>query len=280
MTYKPFPPVDGAPAAAAPTEALQVGGTDGTNLRALSTDTGGRLNVRQPNQILLATTAESLTATVTSVTKTATVDAQGCIVTMEWTDTAKTGFPSACRLRNTTSGVWTEWQPVGILQPTTGYATLYFTLPVANGDTVVIDLIATGTLTASKMNVTAELVPQAPGFGDWSLTAYQSLYLAPSTVLQNLQAAVSGWSAVVVSAFFTVNAGAGGPCQGSINGTYNGNTTVLAAAAAPTSGTATAAQNFPGHGIRLDPNAAVTVQTASTPTTGYSNLVWAMVPNP
>lgn len=42
MSYSPFPPVDGTPASAAPTEALQVGGTDGTNLRALRTDQNGQ----------------------------------------------------------------------------------------------------------------------------------------------------------------------------------------------------------------------------------------------
>lgn len=36
---------DGTPASAAPTVATQVGGTDGTNLRTLSTDTSGHLNI-------------------------------------------------------------------------------------------------------------------------------------------------------------------------------------------------------------------------------------------
>lgn len=38
-------PSEGAPAAAAPVDAVQVGGTDGTNLRALKTDTAGQLIV-------------------------------------------------------------------------------------------------------------------------------------------------------------------------------------------------------------------------------------------
>lgn len=57
--------LDAAPGAAAPANAVQVGGTDGTNLRAFSTDTSGNLNVNVKSTPTGTTTGSAVPATAT-----------------------------------------------------------------------------------------------------------------------------------------------------------------------------------------------------------------------
>jgi hypothetical protein len=57
--------LDAAPGVAAPANAVQVGGTDGTNLRAFSTDTSGNLNVNVKSTPTGTTTGSAVPATVT-----------------------------------------------------------------------------------------------------------------------------------------------------------------------------------------------------------------------
>lgn len=158
MAYQPFPPVNAAPGSAIPTQGLLLGGSDGTDLRAVLVDTAGRPLIQQPNNVLLATANQSLTTTTTSTSETASATGRCVVVTVENIDTSQMAHTCSVRVRDTTNGIVTGWQTVGMLF-NGEYGTLYFNLPVTNGDTVVIDTVASGTLTASKTAVTAVLSP-------------------------------------------------------------------------------------------------------------------------
>ena len=188
---------------------VQVAGTDGTDVRGLKTDTSGRLYIQEPNNVLLATTAVSVTSTVTSESETAGVNGQ-CVVVSVSCVTAKTmAYPVAVRVRDTTNGIITGWQICPIQVAGGSASQLYFNLPVTNGDTVVIDLIAQGTVGSGSTNVTAVLsplaVPTALRSDGRSLPLNtQGIQNTAGSGGTTLVAAVANWRPLVGMAFIAV----------------------------------------------------------------------------
>jgi len=278
VSYSPFPPAYAAPGAAVPTDALQIGGTDGTDLRALATDSSGRLITQQPNNILLATTAISVTATVTTQSTTAAVDGQ-CVVVSVSCVTAKTmAFPVAVRVRDTTNGITTAWQ-LSPIQIAGGSATqLYFNLPVTNGDTVDLDFIAQGAVGASSTDVTAVLSPLSiptrlrPDGRSLPLnTAWGGVNAG--TTAATLAAAVTGWRCLLgqASAYIYGLAVNGGNISTTLNG---GTIYLLQDASSAYQSTALTWET----GLLIDPDVAVVGNGSSAGGNISFELLYDMVP--
>ena len=154
MTYSPFPPVFAAPGAGVPADTLQVGGSDGTDIRSLLTDTSGRILIQQPDQVLQATVAVTPAATAVTKTNTATVNGLGVAVTIANTDTAPYTANVCVKVVNSTSGMEAHWQSCGLVSNGSS-VTLYFNLPVAIGDSIVVSIISPSTQASTKTNLTA-----------------------------------------------------------------------------------------------------------------------------
>lgn len=110
------------------------------------------------NSVLLATSAESITATTTSLSETALTNGRCVVVTIKNIDTGQMAANCCVQVRNTTNGMTVPWQSAGRLW-NGAFAILYFNMPVSVGDTVVIDLASSASLTASKTDVAAMLSP-------------------------------------------------------------------------------------------------------------------------
>jgi hypothetical protein len=137
-----------------------VAGSDATDIRTFLTDTGGRLVTTSTPSALQATAAESITSTVTSLSNTAGISGQCVAVTIKNIDTGQMAYNCSVRVRDTTNGMTGNWQSCGLLW-NTAYATLFFNMPIVKGDTVIIDVIAPGSLTASKTDVTGYILLNA-----------------------------------------------------------------------------------------------------------------------
>jgi hypothetical protein len=109
---------------------------------------------------LFGTTAVSVTTTAVSTSSTATMAGECVIVTVGNIDTGPFAANASVRVRNTTNKITTGWQSCGLLAPTQ-VATQYHDIPVASGDTVVVDIIAPATLTAAKTTIAAVLTTTA-----------------------------------------------------------------------------------------------------------------------
>lgn len=73
---------DGATGSAAPSSVLQVGGSDGTNLRTLSVDTTGKLNINNISGTVTLPTGAATSANQTNASqKTQIVDGSGNVIT-------------------------------------------------------------------------------------------------------------------------------------------------------------------------------------------------------
>ena len=249
-----------------------VAGSDGTDVRTLATDTSGRLQIQQPNNVLLATTAVSVTSTVTSESETATVNGQCVVVTISCVTAKTMAYPVAVRVRDTSNGIITGWQ-LSPIQLAGGSGTvLYFNLPVTNGDTVVIDLIAQGTVGSASTNVAAVLSPLAipthlrPDGRSMPL-ATQGAY-TNSTSNTTLVGAVSGWRALVAT--MTLSEAAGlllieVTMAGSVVGVFE------------TAGDTAAFATLPAAGLLCDTDTAVSY-LVSAPTNPLGGVTYDLVP--
>ena len=267
---------NGAPVAGNP---VLVAGSDGTDARSLSTDASGRLFIQEPNNVLLATTAESITSTVTSLSETAGVTGRCVVVTIKNIDTSQMPYTCSVRVRNTTNGITGNWQSVGLLQAA-AYGTLYFNLPVTNGDTVVIDVIAPGSLVASKTDVTVVLVPLEiatllrPDGRGMPLGAYVKESSVTSADV-TAQAAVTGWQ-ILVSSLIIAIVGTQAATIGYDTLTINGTSTPFALISGAVAGTLNAV--YP-QGLLGDPTTALTFKSGGAVSyTSYNVAVYDLVP--
>ena len=82
MSYNPFPPANAANGGAVPAQTLLVGGSDGTDIRSLATDTGGQVKVLVENTpaVTLASTTITGSVTVTEASLDATIVTPGAAV--------------------------------------------------------------------------------------------------------------------------------------------------------------------------------------------------------
>jgi hypothetical protein len=110
---------------------------------------------------LFGTTAVSVTTTAVSTSSTATMAGECVVVTVgNIAASAQFAANASVRVRNTTSGITTGWQSCGLLF-VGQIAAQYHDIPVANGDTVVVDIIAPATITAAKTTIAAVLTTTA-----------------------------------------------------------------------------------------------------------------------
>ena len=149
---------DGAAGSAAPSEVIQVGGNDGSNLRALSTDTSGRLNLNNiAGTISLPTGAATSALQTTGNTSLATIatNTTGLTVSQGSATSGQSGqlqmgavSTSAPTYTNATT------QPLslttsGALRVDSSIADGYLATIATNTGAQAVDFVSSGTITAS-----------------------------------------------------------------------------------------------------------------------------------
>ena len=179
-----------------------VAGSDGTDVRTVATDSSGRPVIVHPNNALLATTAESITSTVTTLSETASMNGMCVVVTISCVAAKTMAYPVAVRIRDTTNGITTNWQLSPIQIAGGAGCQLYFNLPVTNGDTVDIDIIAQGTVGAVSTNVAAVLSPLSiptnlrPDGRSLPLST-ETAFVGATSTAATLVPATAGWRALI-----------------------------------------------------------------------------------
>ena len=231
MSYSPFPPAFTTPGAGNPTDLIVVGGSDGTDARSLRTDTSGRILVQQPDQVLQATVAVTPAATAVTKTNTATVNGLGVAVTIANIDTAQYTANVSVKVVNATTGVYAHWQSCGLLWNGSD-VTLFFNLPIAISDSIVISVISPATQTTNKTNVTAVVtaLPMAvnlrPDGRSMPLLSQQSRGFAnPATansLITLIAAPAAGFRILLGGAILSAVGSASGPSLPRLGGTLNG----------------------------------------------------------
>lgn len=283
MSVGQFPqPAVGTPGAASPPQGLLVGGSDGTNLRAALVDTSGRPVVQEPNNNLLAPTTESITTTVTSITETAAAHGRCVVVTLKNANASTAwAFVPCVRIRNTTNGMSTNWQTAGFVSAT-NYAQLYFNVPVTNGDSVVIDIIAPGTVGASAVSVAAVLSPLEMGSvplradgRSYPVGSYAVSWDGAGNNGTRISAPGVGWKILVHSVTPPSEFNNASSHAYALQATLNGATINLCPVVAPAANVVGTAWAFlPVGGILLDANTAVSVGTSTGTTNGLAGLIF------
>ena len=164
MQTKDF--ADGTPGSAVPSVALQVGGSDGTNLRTVATDTSGRLklagssyfhpvfNARvQSVTAVTSVNATSLTANITATKSGNTIIVAACCLagTLTISDSASQSYSTA----TTIAGNTTQTSKIFYFPNTAAGVT---TVTISSTSTTALNLVVTeysGILTASPLDQTS-----------------------------------------------------------------------------------------------------------------------------
>jgi hypothetical protein len=204
---------------------------------------------------LFGTTAVSVTTTAVSTSSTASIAGECVVVTVgNIAATAQFAANASVRVRNTTSGITTGWQSCGLLF-VGQIATLYHNIPVANGDTVVVDIIAPATITASKTTIAAVLTTTASSVVLRS--DGRSLPLSSQVVAQ---AVASGTVTLVAAppAGFRILAGAFDSAVNGSAGIGTFNVTINGVAVSFYTGLSSS-DNIGAAGLLLDPATTITI---------------------
>jgi hypothetical protein len=184
-------------------------------------------------------------------------------------------FPVAVRVRDTSNGITTAWQLCPVQVAGGNACQLYFNLPVTNGDTVDIDLIAQGTVGSGATNVAVVLSPFSiptalrPDGRSLPLISQYVDVNATAPTTATVVSAVAGWR--VLAAFIYIAAVASGSC--SLAGVLNGATAYLGFV----TGASWVQVPLPPAGILLDANTAVSY-TPPGSGTGGSVFGYDLVP--
>jgi hypothetical protein len=251
--------------------AVLIGGIDNATpssatLRGLFVDTTGRLVVQQPPVQALAATAKTITNVVTTVALSPTLDGQCVAVTLENNLGALWPFNVCVRVRS--SGITTSYQNAGILFTATS-VTLFFNVPVVNGGTVDVDIIAPGSIGANGVNVSAAVMPSpVPN----ELRAdNRSLPLGAQTATLQfggaatlIAAAPASWR-ILLAALFLTGGNTTAQATATIVTTVNGSTgNLLVQQATNTQNQNPSVSPIPPGGLMLDTATAVTVTWSGT----------------
>lgn len=260
---------------------VQIAGSDGTDVRRITTDTLGNVSViTTMSQLLAANTNVTPSTSVSSESATAGVSGACVAVTVACTlgSTSQNPGNIVVRVRDTTTGIIGPWQSVGLLWGTQS-TTLFFNIPIFKGDTVVIDIIApAGSFTAAKNNfsavvlgepVAAELRPDGRGLPLGTQIAEYNI--ANATVIT---APAAGFRLLIASVVTPGQYSTSAATIGNLTGTINGTASVLASSASGGANAVTqvAPLVWP-QGILLDPATALSSVEASAATNGYTGVV-------
>jgi hypothetical protein len=249
----------------------------------MATDAVGRQVVQQPNNALFGTTAVSVTTTAVSTSSTAAANGQCVVVTVgNIAATAQFAANASVRVRNTTTAITTGWQSAGLLF-VGQIATLYFNLPVTNGDTVVVDIIAPATITATKTTIAAVLSPltiptplrpdgRSLPLGSQVFYAAQEAAGTPSLV----GTPGAGFRILMGASFLFGGSATTGPLTVTLSATINGTAGVVNVVQSPTASIGPPSVVAPPAGVLCDPNTAVTANISAF-TGGVQVYDWCMV---
>ena len=268
MSYSPFPPAFTTPGAGNPTDLIVVGGSDGTDARSLLTDSSGRVLIQQPDQVLQATVAVTPAATAVTKTNTATVNGLGVAVTIANSDTSPYTANVSVKVVNATTGVHSHWQSCGLLWNGSD-ATLFFNLPIAISDSIVVSITSPSTQTASKTNLTAIVtaLPMAVSLrSDGRGMPLSSQFVENQFSTSGgtlISAPASGFRLLISSALIIPGSGSIVPTT-FVSGTVNGSAVNLIAGVSPANSIGPPVTlPAPGGGVLLDPATSLQVPAFS-----------------